>query len=131
MTVEEIELVLYAAADVRMPRFVDDLSPRERVTLLEDYLNLTAVTRADLERARLHAQAALKTLTDQWEQVPAERKRTLRETTEAKALVAPELHEGIKQARWLIARLGEQIDRLSHMGDDQVASRMYTLITGS
>jgi hypothetical protein len=116
MTVEEIELVLYAAADVRMPRFVDDLSPRERVTLLEDYLNLTAVTRADLERARLHAQAALKTLTDQWEQVPAERKRTLRETTEAKAL---------------IARLGEQIDRLSHMGDDQVASRMYTLITGS
>jgi hypothetical protein len=130
MTVEEIELVLYTAADVKMPRFTEELTARERVDILEDYLNLTAVTRCDLERARLYGHASLKLIADQWEQVPCPPKKTLRERTEARAEMAPELYASLKHAQWLIARLNEQIDRLSHMGDDQVASRLYTLIVG-
>lgn len=131
MTVEEIELVLYTAAKVRMPRFTEELTARERVDILEDYLNLTAVTRADLEEARLHAHASLRLLTESWEQLSVEAKRTLRERNEAKAEVDPDLHSSLNHLRWLIARLNEQISRLSHMGDDQVASRLYTVIVGS
>ena len=131
MTVEEAQETLETAAEVRMPRFTPDMTARERVEKLEDYLNLTAVTRADLELARLTVHAALRLLVDEWEQVPHPGKRTLREVDEAKAQLRPDLHAGLKEARWLIQRLSEQISRLSHMGDDQVASRIYTLITGS
>jgi hypothetical protein len=50
---------------------------------------------------------------------------------QAKRLIEPDLYDGIVEAKFLIARLTEQINRLSHMGDDQVASRIYSLLAGT
>ena len=137
MTLDEIRRVLHSAAAVRMPRLTPEMGSRERVDALEDYLNLTAVTRGELEEARLYAQGALHALSGEWEAIEGweahlRRRRAdvaQHEITAAKAEIRPDLHEGIRDAKFLVARLGEQIDRLSHMGDDQVASRIYTLIT--
>lgn len=138
MTLEEIRGVLHTAAAVRMPRLTPEMGSRERVEALEDYLNLTAVTRGDLEEARLYAQSALHQLMLEWDAIVGweahlRRRRTdvpQHEVHAAKREIRPDLAEGIREAKWLVARLAEQIDRLSHMGDDQVASRIYTLITG-
>jgi hypothetical protein len=137
VTLEEIRVVLHtAAADVRMPRFTEDMGPRERVELIEDYLNLTAVTRADLDHARLCAHGALKALGDEWDAIVGYKmnlptRHTQADVVSAKAEIRPDLHAAIKESRWLVDRLTEQIDRLSRMGDDQVASRIYTLISGA
>jgi hypothetical protein len=139
VNVVEIRAQLHAAARVRMPRFTDDHTSRERVELLEDYLNLTAVTRGELEESRLYAQGALRDMTIEFDaivgwEIHLKRRRadvTKHDVTIAKAEIRPDLHTGITEAKWLIDRLSEQIDRLSRMGDDQVASRLYTVITGS
>jgi hypothetical protein len=138
VTLEEIRATLYGAAEVTMPRFTEEMGPRERVEALEDYLNLTAVTGAQLEHARLCAHGALKALGDQWDEiqgwgmhVPSNGRSTQADITAAKAEIRPDLHAGIKEAKWLVHRLTEQLDRLSKMGDDQVASRIYSLISGT
>jgi hypothetical protein len=136
---QEIRELLHEAAKVRMPRFTDEQTSRERVDLLEDYLNLTAVTRGELEEARLYAQGALRDLTVQFDaivgwEIHVKRRRqdvTKHDVTVAKAEIRPDLHAGMLEARWLVDRLSEQIHRISGMGDDQVASRLYTVITGS
>jgi hypothetical protein len=137
VTLEEIRRVLHSAAAVRMPRLTSAMGARERVDALEDYLNLTAVTRGELEEARLYAQGAVHELTREWEAIEGWEAHVRRrraelpqhEITAAKRECRPDLHDGIREAKFLVARLGEQIDRLSKMGDDQVASRIYTLIT--
>jgi hypothetical protein len=139
VTPYEIRALLHEAAKVRMPRFSDEHTSRERVELLEDYLNLTAVTRGELEEARLYAQGALRDLSVEWEaivgwEIHLKRRRadvTKHDVTVAKAEIRPDLHAGMLEARWLVDRLSEQIHRISGMGDDQVASRLYTVITGS
>lgn len=138
MTLEEIKATLFDAAKVRMPRFGPDQAPRERIELLEDYLNLTAVTRAELDEARLCAHAAVKALSDEWDAIqgwgmhlPGNGRHTQADVDRAKAEIRPDLAGAVKDARWLVSRLTEQIDRLSRMGDDQVASRIYTLISGA
>lgn len=138
MTLEEIREVLERAATVQMPRFTPDMGPREKVELLEDYLNLTAVTRSELEQARLWAHMALKELGDQWDRIqgwgmhlPSAGRHTKDDVIAAKREIRPDLHDGLKEAKWLVERLSEQVERLgSRMGDDQVASRIYTLIAG-
>ena len=131
--------MLHAAAAVRMPRLTPEMGSRERVDALEDYLNLTAVTRGELEEARLYAQGALHELTREWEAIEGweahlRRRRAdipQHEIIAARRECRPDLHDGIRDAKFLVSRLGEQIDRLSKMGDDQVASRIYTLINGA
>lgn len=136
MTVDEIRQVLHNAASVQMPRFNPGMEPRDRVELLEDYLNQTAVVRAELDRARLHAYTAMAALTEQWDaiegwqiKIRSSSKPTQAEVTEAKRLCQPDLYRGISDAKWLINRLGEQIHRLEI--DDKAASRLYTLIVGT
>jgi hypothetical protein len=138
MTLEQIRQVLHDGAAIKMPRFTEEMGPRARVEILEDYLNLTAVTRAELDHARLHAYGALKDLGDQWDQIQGwgmhlsgNGRHTQADVTAAKAEIRPDLHAAMKESRWLVDRLTEQIDRLSRMGDDQVASRIYSLISGT
>jgi hypothetical protein len=139
MTLEEIRRALHAGAALRMPRFGPDTTSRERVDALEEYLNLTAVTRGDLDEARLYAHGVVLELGREWEAIEgweahlgrSRSSATQADIAAAKAEIRPELHDALTEARWLVARLTEQIDRLSHMGDDQVASRIYTLITGT
>jgi hypothetical protein len=138
VSVDEIREVLTRAAAVRMPRFTPEMHSRERVEILEDYLNLTAVARGELEEARLWAHMALRDLTQEWDDIKGwgmhlqgNGRHTKDDVVAAKREVRPELHDGIKEAKWLVERLTDQIDRIgARMGDDQVASRIYTLIAG-
>jgi hypothetical protein len=138
VTLAEIRALLHTSARVRMPRFTEQMTSRERVEALEDYLNLTAVTRGELEEARLYAQGALHDLSAEWDTIVGWEMHlrhhranvALHEINAAKREVRPDLHAGITEAKWLVARLSEQINRLAKLGDDEVASRLYTLIVG-
>jgi hypothetical protein len=86
-------------------------------------------------------QQTLRDLDLQWRAIEGwelhlDRKRaaTKEQLRQAKRMVGPSeaaIDDAMEEAKWLIARLTEQINRLSHMGDDQVASRIYTLLAGS
>jgi hypothetical protein len=139
LTLDEVRTLLFTAAKLRMPRFGENDTTGMRVEKLENYLLTMAVTRGDLEEGRLYIQQTLRTLQLKWDTLqgweihaPAAGKaRTKVAIREAKALTDPALHDALQECVWLIARLTEQINRLSKMGDDQVASRIYTLIAGA
>src|SRR4051794_20435045 len=108
MSTDEIREVLTRSAEVQMPRFTPNMGSREKVELLEDYLNLTAVARAELERARLWAQMGLKELGDQWDDIKgwgmhlqSNGRQTKEDVVAAKREVRPDIHDGLKEARWL------------------------------
>lgn len=135
MTVDEARQVVYAAARLRLPRLKDLGGTQARVAALEDYLVETAIHRGELEEARLHLQDALGELLEQWDMIegwqqltPALSKRTQDDIRRAKRTCRPDLHEGIRVAKNVIARLCEQIRRLEK--DDDAASRLYTMVTG-
>lgn len=158
MDVEMIENVLYDVAKVKLPPelrigvpadpvdvaagFADDnkrrpLPPDKKIEILEDYLLLTAEKRQEATEARLYMQASLKLLRDKWRDLTGWEqhmngtpiaKATGPQIDRAKRCVDADLHDSIQRGEWLERRLGEQIKRLQH--DDDVASRVYTLITG-
>jgi phosphoglycerate-specific signal transduction histidine kinase len=133
---EQLREVLAANADATMPRFHPGMEVRDRVEALEDYLNLTAVARAELDRARLMISATYQRLSEQWTQIEGwqinlpdgRRAPTQADIREARRLCRPDLHDALAEARWLTDRLSEQIHRLEL--DDKAASRLYTIITG-
>lgn len=144
MGLDEIRKTLFKAASLRIPRFEERDSTGTKIDKLEDYLLKMAMMRGDLEEARLYAQQALRDLGVQWQDIsrdaydlhlPKGKKVPSQEDIrQAKRAIGPDeraIDDGMQEARWLIARLTEQIQRLSHMGDDQVASRIYTLMAGS
>lgn len=142
MTPNEVRTILFEAAKLRMPRFEDRDTTGMRIEKLETHLLTMAMVRGDLEEGRLHIQQALHDLQEKWDEIEgwelyapdSQRARTREVVETAKRRVGPDeeaLYQGIRDARFLIARLTEQINRLSHMGDDQVASRIYTLLAGS
>lgn len=158
MEVETIENILYAVAQVKIPaklRIGNDpdpvditagrigaedrqpLPPHEKIELLEDFLLLSAEKRQEATEARLYMQRSLKLLGDQWRDLKGWQqhmngtplaKATGPQIDRAKRCVNPDLADSIKHGEWLERRLTEQIKRLQH--DDEVASRVYTLITG-
>lgn len=139
MDVAAIRTTLFTAAKLRIPRFEEHESQGARIDKLESYLLSSAVVGGDLEEARLFCQQALHDLTKQWDHLqgweihlPASAKtRTGPAIREAKRIFNPDLYDSIVEAQWLIARLSEQIHRLRKMGDDQVASRIYTMMGGA
>lgn len=139
MTLDEVRQVLFDTATLRMPRFDDRDTTGMRIEKLETYLLTIAMKRGDLEEGRLHIQQSLRNLQLQWEALtgweehaPAtEKARTQAAIRDAKRKTNQPLHDSIEECKWLIARLTEQINRLSKMGDDQIASRTYTLLAGS
>lgn len=137
MTPAEIREALHRAARIRPTRFHKDMTLQARVDAVEDYLNLTAVARGELEEARLYAASALHDLGIEWEDIEGweiHLRRNSDRTTQddirrAKREIRPDLHDGIREAKFLIARLSEQIHRLEV--DDKNASRTFTVLTGS
>jgi hypothetical protein len=138
MTVDEIRETLYVAARLRMPRRDADATLTWNIEQVEDYLIQTAVTRGELEEARLHAKDALDELADQWllldpagyePHLPTGVRTTQAAVERAKALAEPDLAASVKQCRRLIDRLSDQIKRLEL--DDKAASRRYSMMTGS
>lgn len=135
MDTDQIRRVLYAAARLRMPRREPDATLGLNIEQVEDYLIATAIHRAELEEARLYAKDALDLLADQWDEVEGweihleqGKRATVAAVDRAKGLTAPELREGMREARRLIDRLTDQIKRLEL--DDKAASRRYTMMTG-
>lgn len=124
---------LAAAAKLRMPRIPREQGARARIEALEDYLLETAWHQGELSEARLLLYDSLRTVDQEWEQLagwePFRRGKTDASIDHAKAQLRPELAQARSQAKYLIARLTEEIDRLER--DATKASRAYTLATGS
>jgi hypothetical protein len=139
MTLQETREKLHRKSALGMPRYTAELGAQDRVDVVEDYLNLTAVARAELERARLAAASAVHDLSDKWDRIEgwelhlrngrrADR-TTQDEIRRAKREIRPELHHAIREARFLVARLSEQIRRFEQ--DDAAASRLCTILAGA
>jgi hypothetical protein len=141
MTLDEIRTTLFTAAKLRIPRFDDRDTTGMRIEKLEDYLLTAAVTSGELDEARLHCHQVLHDCERRWRQLqgweihlPVRKGATPYTQTqivEAKRLSEPDLYEQIIEMKFLAARLSEQIHRLHKMADDQVASRIYTLMAGN
>ena len=133
MSVQERSGTLFAAAALRVPRLESGASPRERIEALETYLLDVAHMQGELEQARLDTHDALRHVEGEWEDLQGwemlRRGKTDRSIDDAKRQLRPELWDAICKARWLIARLTEQIERLER--DATKVSRAYTLMTGS
>lgn len=134
MTLAEIRKALHRGAQLRMPRFEQEWGTQQRVAALEDHLNATAVARGELEEARLYASSAVHELSGQWDaiegwEVALRKNYTQEDVRRAKRDIRPDLHEALREARFLVARVGDQIHRLEQ--DDTVASRLYSIVTGA
>lgn len=135
MNVDEVRKALFAVATIRFPNLTELDGNTAKVSALEDYLTLTAISRGQLEEARLWMHEALRTVMEQWDdiegwevQAPSHARRTQDDIRRAKKVCRPDLYSGITNGKHLIARLSDQIRRLEK--DDEVASRQYTIITG-
>lgn len=110
-----------------------NLGMQQRIAKLEDYMLEIAEARAELEHGRLVIHQAVINLQEQAREVPWEtylantKKPTQAQITDAKRRAAPELVQGIEKGKWLVARIGEQIDRLEN--DYAIGSRVYTMMT--
>lgn len=139
MTLDEIRTALFTAAKLRIPRFDDRDTTGMRIEKLEDYLLTAAVTSGELEEARLYCYQALHDYEREWRELQGweihlpDRKGAYTQTqiVEAKRLTDPDLYENIVEIKFLVARLSEQIHRLHKMADDQVASRIYSMMAGT
>lgn len=131
MQVNEIREVLHDASCVRFPSLPKEEHLAWKIDVLSSYLILTAQTRADLYRARLHVHESLHRLREQWidlEGWESPARPTNAQIDAAKRRLAPELAAGLAEARHLVDRLTEQIARLEV--DDRWASRTYTMLVG-
>jgi hypothetical protein len=130
-TLEEVRRVLHRAADLRMPGRDPDKGRAEWIGELQDYLQETAVMRADLETSRLLMHETLRTLDGQWETMEGygvgKTLRTGPDHERAKRQQNPGLAAARKEAKFLVDRLSEQIERLGGMSDDQIVSRIYSM----
>jgi hypothetical protein len=135
MTPDQIRETLHRVAAMRMPRLERDHGLNQQIESLQEYLVETAIARADLEEAHLYAYNAQNLLIDQWDalagweiHLPEKNGHTKAAREEAKALLEPDLAEGLRDAKRLLQCLARQIVRLEM--DERVASRTYTLLTG-
>jgi hypothetical protein len=85
--------------------------------------------RGELEELRLEAHTRLFTALKELAALPVAVTRSKPAIDEAKRQARPDLAELVDGSRWLIARCGEQIERLGG-SDYDAASRAYTLLGG-
>lgn len=141
MDLNDVRTALFTASKLRVPRFDDRDTTGMRVEKLENYLLTSAVTSGDLDEARLYCHQALHDCEFRWRNLggwevhlPSRRNgtaNTQKEIVEAKRTADPQLYEEIVELKYLVARLTEQINRLHKLADDQVVSRIYTMMAGS
>jgi len=140
-SIEECKRLLHLHARLRMPRFEYGVHGEEtptaasaKVEKLEEYLGDVAIARGDLEEARLWADHTRHSLEEAWEKVEGWQQQVPNKATgpqimEAKRKIDPATYGALRECKWVIAKLGDQIRRLEK--DEEVASRRYTLIVGS
>lgn len=131
----EIVATLKDAMGVEMKLLDPEEHPRERVDHLQNYIGVTAIQRARLERALYWCIEAAKVLRKQWDalegwevNLPRGSQRTKEQVTEAKRHLSPQVYEGIRDAEELKSHLHRQIRRLEL--DYEACSREYTIISG-
>jgi hypothetical protein len=136
MDIAECKRLLHLHAEVRMPDFTPDDSSTFKIDALENYMGTLARARGDLEEARLWADHMRFNLEDEWEKVEGWQqhlsnpsKATGPQIARAKRQIKPHVYEGIRDAKWAVARLTDQIKRLEK--DEENASRRYAMLTGS
>lgn len=136
MTPKEVRELLYRVAKIMVPRFrgrKEEPTAREKIEEMEDHLFVIARWRCALDEARLWMNDATRQLEDQWEDIEGWQTvadgKTKQAVVTAKRTLRPELYDGIREGKFLIERLGEQIRRLER-DEEQTISRAYTLISG-
>lgn len=134
METEEIRTIIQRASALRMPGLPEG-GKREWVESLMDYLQQTAVARAELLEAREAVELTLSTLDDRWAKLEgwhaiAGHKPTQPQIEEAKRQVDEELWTARREAKRVLGVIDAQVKRLGGMSDDEIASRLYTLVSG-
>lgn len=119
--------VLLRSVKLRFPRLRDLIGTRGKVNALEDHIAETAIMRGELAELRLEANLDLKEAQQAWDDLAVS--GAGKSIAEAKRRARPDLHKKIKDARWLVERCSEEIERMD--ADYTSASREYTVVTGS
>lgn len=143
--IRALRTILDRVASVKMPTSIrrgDEaggervpLHSREKVARLESYLLLTAEARQMAHQSEIAASDALfecdRKMAEGWESYlkVSAAKATGPQIAEAKRVAFPETYVERQRLEWLVKQFGKQIRRLEQ--DDEVASRVYTLIAGS
>lgn len=140
MSPDDIKELLYTAAKLVVPSFrpkdgEEPPRPREKASMLEDHMILCARWLMKLEEARLFMYDATRVLEDQWDaiegyEVAMGKEKTQKAVVEAKRKLRPELYDGVRTGKALIARLSDQIRRIER-DQEVVVSRVFTMISGS
>jgi hypothetical protein len=126
--------VVVDAAKLRVPVFAKGTAARVRVDQLEEYLLLSAFTQGKISEARLELADELHDLELDWSRIPKEEwephrvGKTMASIDEAKAVLHPQRWEKIRDLRWQIRVMTDEIDRLER--DATKVSRAYTMISG-
>lgn len=129
--------ILTESVNTRFPD-LKDLGPREKIARLEDYMVEGAQVEADLARLRLSAHRQLQVAEEEWASIqgwqaqlqrPGRQDATAADRDRAKATVRPDLWATIRECRFLIPRLNEEIARMER--DTKRASRIYSFIVGA
>lgn len=119
------------ASKLRVPLFARDenVTRTARVEQLEEYMLLSAYYLGEISRERLTVHRQLAGAEDEWAKLqPPVPGRTVKEDEQKKARFRPDLAAVIRESRWRVARLSEEIDRLDR--DATKVSRVYTMMTG-
>lgn len=113
------------------------LPPQEKISQLESYLLLTAEARQLALASRLaasdalHAERRYFAESEGWQNYMEGRRKdwTQPQVAVARRRMDPERYAKMERLEWLVREFDIQIRRLE--ADDAVASRAYTMITGS
>jgi hypothetical protein len=134
---DEIEKVLAEALPLRSPMLNPNARPRERISVLEDYMLRTATISGGLYEAKHWLVALEAQLADEWKNLQGwetalrrtRARATKAEIDAAKVQVAPMLWEQGRRTRQLRTSVVDQITRLEKEGDRM--SRAYSMESGS
>lgn len=117
-----------ASIEVRVPTFTADDSSSFKIGQLEDWVLGTAAIAGALSRERLIAHEELAAAVDAWDKIDAGFGKSQADTRKAKTMLRPDLDGIIRQRRWIVERLTEEIDRFER--EYVKVSRAYRMIEG-
>jgi len=135
MTYEEVKDRIIEVAAVHLPETPEDMASRIKIEVLEAHLLYTARARGILEEARLAMEDRYEEIDDTWRKLTGYemylngKPKSQTDIDEAKRQVDPNLFGERRLIMKLLRQVGNQIRRLEK--DDAVASRSYTMLTGS
>ena len=125
--------VLERSLKMRPPRYDRLMSSSMRVELLEEFMLESAYIQGDLTEARVEWEKVLWPLEQEWHDITGweefRRNKTEAGVRAAKRMVRPDLWAMMEDIRWVIKRMGDEIERMESTAAK--VSRSYTMETGS